>query len=82
MDSFAGLDPPFVDDRDWTMGLNPTSADLVDVIHTNGESTGTVSYAGTMKALGHIDFYVNGGRLQPGCDEGVLYVDYFLRHVL
>lgn len=64
----AGLDPagPLFETREWTVGLNPSSADLVDVIHTNGKAiTGT--HMGTMKILGHVDFYPNGGGRQPSC---------------
>ena len=64
----AGLDPagPLFENRDWTCGLNPSSADLVDVLHTNGEP-GVVLNLGTMKVLGHVDFYPNGGGRQPEC---------------
>jgi len=64
----AGLDPagPLFENRDWTCGLNPSSADLVDVIHTNGEP-GVVLNLGTLKVLGHVDFYPNGGGRQPDC---------------
>ena len=48
-------------DRDVSAGLNPSCADLVDVIHTDG------LFLGMLKALGHIDFYPNGGYNQPGC---------------
>ena len=58
-----GLDPagPLFVDRDWSARLNPSCADLVDVIHTDG------SFLGMLKAVGHIDFYPNGGYNQPGC---------------
>jgi len=43
--------------------LDPTDAEFVDVIHTCG---GTLGYKG---ALGHADFYPNGGSaIQPGCN--------------
>ena len=60
---FEGLDPagPLFLGRDWSVGLNPSCADLVDVIHTDGTGLGT------FEKLGHIDFYPNGGYLQPGC---------------
>ena len=51
------------EDRDWKAGLNPFCADLVDAIHTYGGKVGMV------KAVGHIDFYPNGGILQPGCES-------------
>jgi len=63
-----GLDPagPLFETRDWAVGLNPSAADLVDVIHTNGKSI-TETHLGTMKVLGHVDFYPNGGGRQPDC---------------
>ncbi|CAG9760475.1 unnamed protein product [Ceutorhynchus assimilis] len=59
----TGLDPalPFFAtlNNDWK--LDKTDADFVDVIHT---SAGTF---GKLEATGHVDFYVNGGSLQPTC---------------
>ncbi|KAF7271109.1 hypothetical protein GWI33_015972 [Rhynchophorus ferrugineus] len=59
----TGLDPalPFFAtlSNDWK--LDKTDADFVDVIHT---SSGTF---GKLEATGHVDFYVNGGVLQPAC---------------
>lgn len=64
----TGLDPagPLFENRESTAGLNPNCANLVDVLHTNGEP-GIVLNLGTMKVLGHADFYPNGGGRQPGC---------------
>ncbi|KAJ8968067.1 hypothetical protein NQ314_002506 [Rhamnusium bicolor] len=47
--------------NDWK--LDPSDAKFVDVIHT---SAGTF---GKLEATGHVDFYVNGGSLQPFCYE-------------
>lgn len=59
----TGLDPakpgfisPFTQNR-----LDSSDADFVDVIHTDGLSRGTYS------AIGHANFYPNGGLSQPGC---------------
>lgn len=42
--------------------LNKNDAKLVDIIHTCGGLLGLV------EAIGHVDFYPNGGSLpQPGC---------------
>ena len=63
------MDPagPFFEGReDMRVGLNPNSADFVDVIHTNGVA-GIVLNLGTLRVLGHADFYPHGGRRQPGC---------------
>ena len=41
--------------------LDPTDAKHVDVVHTNEP------FVGTPQTVGHIDFFPNGGSLQPGC---------------
>lgn len=41
--------------------LDSTDAQFVDVIHT------AVGSLGHYKDIGHVDFYPNGGILQPGC---------------
>lgn len=38
-----------------------SDAEFVDVIHTNA------LVQGKMERCGHVDFYLNGGILQPGC---------------
>jgi len=64
----TGMDPagPLFENRDWACGLNPSCADVVDVMHTNGQAS-IVMNLGTMKPLGHVDFYPNGGGHQPEC---------------
>jgi pimeloyl-ACP methyl ester carboxylesterase len=67
----TGLDPAgplFETNSDKTVGLNPTSAGLVDVIHTDQE-------LGTERDIGHLDFYPNGGNGQPGCFLKDIYND-------
>lgn len=63
-----GLDPagPFFEGRSWEVGLNPNCASFVDIMHTNG-GPGLILNLGTMKRLGHVDFYPNEGEVQPGC---------------
>lgn len=41
--------------------LDSGDAELVDVIHTNAFIQGTI------EPSGHVDFYMNGGVVQPGC---------------
>jgi pancreatic lipase-related protein 2 len=41
--------------------LDKTDAEFVDVLHTNAFVQGTVEESG------HVDFYLNGGVIQPGC---------------
>lgn len=43
--------------------LDKSDAEFVDVFHTNA------FVQGKMEAVGHIDFYMNGGINQPGCWE-------------
>ncbi|XP_058825776.1 phospholipase A1 4-like [Topomyia yanbarensis] len=59
----TGLDPALplfitagADDK-----LDPSDADFVDVIHTNALVQGKI------ERCGHVDFYMNGGIIQPGC---------------
>lgn len=58
-----GLDPagPLISSKDINFSLTPSDADYVQVIHTNA---GTL---GMRDAVGHADFYPNGGSRQPGC---------------
>lgn len=83
----SGLDPAgplFADDLpypfnmkiDSSARLDPSDADLVDVIHTDGKARFPwmiVPQYGTMMKLGHIDFYPGNdgeyGWNQPGCWE-------------
>ncbi|KAJ7996720.1 hypothetical protein DPEC_G00239960 [Dallia pectoralis] len=46
--------------------LDPTDAQFVDVVHTDMDALGF------SKPLGHIDFYPNGGKDQPGCPKTIL----------
>ncbi|CAD7011803.1 unnamed protein product [Ceratitis capitata] len=60
----TGLDPPLplFESNSGNRHLTQTDARFVDVIHTDG------GILGNPEAMGHADFYPNGGRaLQPGC---------------
>lgn len=41
--------------------LDKSDAEFVDVLHTNAFMQGIVQESG------HVDFYINGGVIQPGC---------------
>lgn len=60
-----GLDParPLYENSDPKDRLDVTDAKFVDVIHTNGDKNGL------FKSLGHIDFFPNGGKVQPNCGK-------------
>ncbi|XP_067009642.2 phospholipase A1 [Anabrus simplex] len=61
----TGLDPaqPLFVAAQETSRLSADDADFVDVIHTNS------GVKGVYAAVGDVDFYVNGGSSQPGCDS-------------
>lgn len=61
----TGLDPakPSYENSEPKDRLDINDAKFVDIIHTGGDDLGI------FKPLGHIDFYPNGGRSQPGCDD-------------
>ncbi|KAK7090921.1 pancreatic lipase-related protein 2-like [Littorina saxatilis] len=67
----SGLDPaePFFKDMANTMRLNKDDAKFVDIIHSDGEPFNGVQGYGLITALGHVDFYPNGGYDQPGCSD-------------
>jgi len=63
----TGMDPAgplFEVHSDKTVGINPTSAAFVDILHTDGTDAASL---GTRRDIGHIDFYPNGGGSQTGC---------------
>ncbi|EZA53331.1 Exosome component [Ooceraea biroi] len=64
----TGLDPaqPCFKRAEASAHLHKTDAPFVDVIHTNGRLLRRLGL-GLPDAIGHIDFYPNGGEMQPGC---------------
>ncbi|XP_063229934.1 pancreatic triacylglycerol lipase-like [Bacillus rossius redtenbacheri] len=65
----TGLDPaePYFQGMPSIVRLDPSDASFVDVIHTDGKSIFLLGY-GMSQPCGHIDFYPNNGKEQPGCD--------------
>ena len=63
-----GMDPagPWYDSYSIDASLNPSCASFVDVMHTHGKGGPVMNY-GTLRVLGHMDFYPNEGGMQPGC---------------
>lgn len=67
----TGLDPagPFFSKTVTLVRLDRSDAKYVDIIHSNALPL----YAGGLgmwEPIGHVDFYPNGGALQPGCKQG------------
>ncbi|KAJ8666958.1 hypothetical protein QAD02_008620 [Eretmocerus hayati] len=64
----TGLDPaqPCFQHVDFSLKLDHTDAEFVDVIHTQAGNYQTFNF-GLREDLGHVDFYVNGGVVQPAC---------------
>jgi len=64
----SGLDPaePLFQGMPHFVRLDPTDALFVDVIHTDAKSIIYGGY-GLEQPIGHVDFYPNGGKVQPGC---------------
>uniref|UniRef100_K7F9P9 Triacylglycerol lipase n=1 Tax=Pelodiscus sinensis TaxID=13735 RepID=K7F9P9_PELSI len=67
----TGLDPaqPYFQGTPIEVRLDTTDAAFVDVIHT--DSAPTIPYLGfgMSQAVGHLDFYPNGGIQMPGCKK-------------
>ncbi|XP_011885171.1 PREDICTED: lipase member I isoform X4 [Cercocebus atys] len=70
----TGLDPagPKFSRKPPYRRLDYTDAKFVDVIHSNSHGLGI------REPLGHIDFYPNGGRKQPGCPKSIFSAYYFI----
>lgn len=60
-------DGPFILNETDTR-LDISDADFVDIIHRNGGDfmNGEIAF---IESIGHVDFYVNGGYKQPGCQD-------------
>ncbi|XP_052271531.1 inactive pancreatic lipase-related protein 1-like [Dreissena polymorpha] len=64
----TGLDPAGLafEGKPDNVRLDPSDADFVDVIHTDGQPVTSLGF-GSSKPMGDADFYPNGGKDQPGC---------------
>ncbi|KAK3767074.1 hypothetical protein RRG08_017949 [Elysia crispata] len=69
----TGLDPadPNFQHLPFVIRLDPADAQFVDVIHTDGRNFANTVGFGLAQQSGHIDFYVNGGENQKGCEDGI-----------
>ncbi|XP_069683241.1 pancreatic triacylglycerol lipase-like [Periplaneta americana] len=70
----TGLDPAgplFLQYGNDAHVLSKDDAEFVEVVHTNG------GLAGQLVVLGHVDFFMNGGSLQPDCQ----LTDFACSHV-
>jgi len=68
----TGMDPaePMFQGKHVDARLDPTDGAYVDVIHTDATSILALGL-GSEDPMGHVDYYPNGGRDQPGCMLGL-----------
>ncbi|XP_038266391.1 inactive pancreatic lipase-related protein 1-like [Dermochelys coriacea] len=67
----TGLDPaqPYFQGTPIEVRLDKTDAAFVDIIHTDSAPTIPYLGLGMSQAIGHLDFYPNGGIHMPGCKK-------------
>ncbi|XP_028585974.2 inactive pancreatic lipase-related protein 1-like [Podarcis muralis] len=67
----TGLDPaqPYFQGTPIEVRLDKSHADFVDIIHTDSAPTIPYMGFGISQAIGHLDFYPNGGEYMPGCKK-------------
>ncbi|XP_059708009.1 inactive pancreatic lipase-related protein 1-like [Haemorhous mexicanus] len=70
----TGLDPaqPYFQGTPTEVRLDKSDAEFVDVIHTDSAPTIPNLGFGIRTAVGHLDFYPNGGEEMPGCDKNAI----------
>ncbi|KFQ51535.1 Inactive pancreatic lipase-related protein 1, partial [Nestor notabilis] len=70
----SGLDPaqPYFQGTPIEVRLDKTDAEFVDVIHTDTAPTIPYLGFGMSPAIGHLDFYPNGGVEMPGCSKNAI----------
>ncbi|XP_042897481.1 pancreatic lipase-related protein 2 [Parasteatoda tepidariorum] len=64
----TGCDPaePYFQNMPTSVRLDPSDADYVDVIHSDATDIMFIGF-GMSHSVGHVDFFPNNGRKQPGC---------------
>ncbi|GIY72375.1 pancreatic triacylglycerol lipase [Caerostris darwini] len=64
----TGCDPaePYFQNMPPSVRLDPTDATFVDVIHSDATDILFIGF-GMSHSVGHVDFFPNNGRNQPGC---------------
>uniref|UniRef100_A0A8D0KRE1 Triacylglycerol lipase n=1 Tax=Strix occidentalis caurina TaxID=311401 RepID=A0A8D0KRE1_STROC len=67
----TGLDPaqPYFQGTSIEVRLDKSDAEFVDIIHTDSAPTIPHLGFGISPAIGHLDFYPNGGKQMPGCGK-------------
>ncbi|NXB46841.1 LIPR2 protein, partial [Leucopsar rothschildi] len=67
----TGLDPagPLFQYTPTMVRLDPSDATFVDIIHTHAGHLFFDFAPGILQPCGHLDFYPNGGRKMPGCNQ-------------
>ncbi|XP_040847709.1 pancreatic triacylglycerol lipase-like isoform X2 [Ochotona curzoniae] len=70
----TGLDPaePYFQGTPELVRLDPSDAQFVDVIHTDGAPMIPNLGLGMSQNVGHLDFFPNGGEEMPGCQKNIL----------
>ncbi|XP_070801344.1 inactive pancreatic lipase-related protein 1-like [Pituophis catenifer annectens] len=70
----SGLDPaqPYFQGTPPEIRLDKNDAEFVDVIHTDSAPMIPNLGFGMSQAIGHLDFYPNGGEEMPGCQKNPL----------
>ncbi|NXO39147.1 LIPR3 protein, partial [Locustella ochotensis] len=67
----TGLDPagPLFQYTPTMVRLDPSDAKFVDIIHTHAGHLFFDFAPGILQTCGHLDFYPNGGKKMPGCNQ-------------
>ncbi|BES99871.1 Hypothetical protein NTJ_12689 [Nesidiocoris tenuis] len=71
----TGLDPaqPWFENNDNVTHLDQSDAEFVQIVHTNVLPFWPSFGLGFSKPSGHVDFYINGGAVQPECTSNGYY---------